>query len=242
MIFSEINLRRHLSHIQRLVLDGTTDSFPPVMRALATPAPHLESLELHVADFLPPPYYVVLPSNIFAYQAPKLRNMTLNCCSVPWDSWFFHDLTYLENCPRALTSDSQPYVMKVVSNHRWSAAVPSPSLEKHLSTLEGMPSLEVLILGYCLPPPDSLSRIVPLPHVTKFSLEGSLSECVAILEHISLPVLASLSLSGSARGSPDGFPRLSFPSLQLTSGPQGHRSRLLLHFVCGITSWSLPGT
>ncbi|KAI0246587.1 hypothetical protein BJV78DRAFT_1364731 [Lactifluus subvellereus] len=94
---------------------------------------------------------------------------------------------------------------QTVDRHRLAVAVPLPSLDQLLSILEGMPSLEVLILGYCLPRPDSLSRVVPLPHMTRLSLEGSLSECVAILEHVSLPGSASLSLSGSAQGSPDGL-------------------------------------
>ncbi|KAI0245771.1 hypothetical protein BJV78DRAFT_1105837, partial [Lactifluus subvellereus] len=50
--------------------------------------------------------YVALPSNLFAHQAPKLRHVTLNCCSVPWGSWFFRDLTYLEICPPAPIPDS----------------------------------------------------------------------------------------------------------------------------------------
>ncbi|KAI0246586.1 hypothetical protein BJV78DRAFT_1381364 [Lactifluus subvellereus] len=65
------NLREHLSHIQRLVLDGITDSLAPAMRALTTPAPHLESLELRgsgshrhpfTSPFLPTSLLTKLPN------------------------------------------------------------------------------------------------------------------------------------------------------------------------------------
>ncbi|KAI0250599.1 hypothetical protein BJV78DRAFT_1155064 [Lactifluus subvellereus] len=200
-------MNQHLSHIQRLVLDGGTKSLPRAVGALTTPAPHLESLELR-GHGSPgnPRFYVALPSNIFAYQAPKLRHVTLNRCFVSWDSWFFRDLTYLAICPPAPISDSQLYGLEQAHTRHYLATGPwSPSLDQLLSILEGMPFLEVLILRFCLPQPDSSSRVVPLLHMTKFSLEGPLSGCVAMLEHVSLPGSASLSLSGSAQDSSDGL-------------------------------------
>jgi hypothetical protein len=90
----EATLRRHLSRIQRLVLSGYPKYFVSAVRALTTPAPHLESLEL----LLDARYElcVTLPSDLFAHNAPKLRHVTLSGCALPWDSPLFRGLTHLD--------------------------------------------------------------------------------------------------------------------------------------------------
>ncbi|KAI0245770.1 hypothetical protein BJV78DRAFT_1260388, partial [Lactifluus subvellereus] len=65
---------------------------------------------------------------------------------------------------------------KAVDRHRLAVVVPLPSLDQLLSILEGMPSLEVLILGYCLPRPDSLSRVA-LPRRLITRVCGHLGAC-----------------------------------------------------------------
>jgi hypothetical protein len=41
-----VTLGKHLSHVRRLALFGYPEALQPAMRALTSPAPHLESLEL----------------------------------------------------------------------------------------------------------------------------------------------------------------------------------------------------
>lgn len=184
----EVTLRKHLSHVRRLVLSGSPESLEPAVRALTTPAPHIESLELlrnapHFRELC-----ITLPPDIFAHKAPKLRHVTLFGCTVPWDSSLFHDLTHLDiRVPPVV-----PFPRSAPAAQTDILAV--PSLDRLLSILEAMPSLEILTLGNCLPRRDSTSRVVSLRHMTKLSLEGSLSETVAVLERVSLPGSASLSL------------------------------------------------
>ncbi|KAI9507292.1 hypothetical protein F5148DRAFT_1206407 [Russula earlei] len=186
----EVALRTHLSHVQRLALSGNADFLAPAVRALTTPAPHLESLELFWNDLQARDACVSLPSDLFSRQAPKLRHVALVGCSVPWELPLFRDLTHLEvripppvPFPRIApesAADTDPLVV--------------PSLDRLLSILEAMSPLQVLILGNCLPRPDVTSRTVPLTHLTKLSLEGSLPESVAILKRLALPGSASLTL------------------------------------------------
>src|SRR6266403_1448488 len=185
----KITLRKHLSHVRRLVLSGNADSLAPAVRALTTPAPHLESLELlRNAPQFDRELFITLPSDLFSHQAPKLRRVTLFGCAVPWDSPLFRDLTHLNIRlpPVAPFPRSAPTAQTDLLS--------IPTLDRLLSILEAMPSLQVLTLGNCLPRADSTRRVVPLRHMNKLSLEGSLSEVVAILERVSLPGSATLSL------------------------------------------------
>ena len=174
----EVILRKHLSRVQQLVLFGDVESLTPVMRALTTPAPHLELLDLFRDERRSRGLCVILPSDLFAHDAPKLRHITLHGCAVPWDSPLFRDLTHLDiRVPPSTKSD-----------------LSIPTLERLLCILDAMPSLQVLTLDNCLPHPKSISRLVPLRHIGKFSLNGSLPKVVAVLERVSLPSSALLSL------------------------------------------------
>jgi hypothetical protein len=68
-----------------------------------------------------------------------------------------------------------------------------------------MPSLQVLNLSNCLPRAGSTSRVVSLRHMTKLSLNGYLSEVVAVLKRVSLPSSASLSLRWPNHNPLDGL-------------------------------------
>ena len=186
----EVALRKHLSHVRRLVLSGNPDSLAPAVRALAISAPHLELLELLQSVPQLRELCITLPSDLFAHDAPKLRHVTLIGCAVPWDSPIFHDLTHLDirippvvPFPRTAAPAAQYDLLSI------------PTLERLLSILEAMPSLQVLSLGNCLPRPESTARrVVPLRHMSRLSLDGSLPETVAVLERVSLPSSASLCL------------------------------------------------
>ena len=184
----EVTLRKHLSHVRQLVLSGSSESLAPAMRALTTPAPHLELLELRRNSPQFRELCITLPSDIFAHTAPKLRHVTLHGCAASWDSPLFRDLTYLDiRIPPVV-----PFPRSAPAAHSDLLAI--PTLDRLLSILEAMPSLQELTLGNCLPRPDRTSRLVPLRHLNKLCLEGSLSETVAVLERVSLPGSASLSL------------------------------------------------
>ncbi len=195
----ELTLRKHLSHIQRLVLSGHPDTLAPAVRALTTPAPYLESLELYRDASLLHGFCITLPYDLFAHKAPNLRHVTLVGCAVPWDSPCFRDLTLIDiripppspsMSPAPAAQTDLPLI---------------PTLDRLLSILEAAPSLQELSLANCLPRPDSTSHIVPLRHMNKLSLKGSLSETVAILERVSLPGSASLSLRCPGHNPLDGL-------------------------------------
>ena len=189
----EVTLGEHLPHVRRLVLSGDTDSLAPALRALTTPAPHLESLELLRNE---PRLYelrVALPSDLFARDAPKLRRVTLCSFAVPWDDspLSFFGLTHLDI--RIRLPPTVPFPSSASAVHRDLLSI--PTLEQLLSMLEAMPALQELTLGNCLPPAGSTaSRVVPLRHMSKLSLDGLLPQIVAVLERVSLPSSASLSL------------------------------------------------
>ena len=182
----ESHLRKHLSHVQRLALSGDVESLAPAVRALTTPAPQLESLELLPTAFRSRQGCIILPSDLLAHNAPKLREINLSGCAVPWDSPLFRDLTHLNiHIPSFV-----PFPLTAQYD-----LLSIPTFERLLSILEAMPSLQVLTLRGCLPPPKkSTGYVVPLRHMSKLSLDGSVSEVVAILERVSLPGSASLSL------------------------------------------------
>jgi F-box-like len=195
----EVTLRKHLSHVQQLVLSGHPAALAPAVRALTTPAPHLESLELLRNEPQSRESCITLPSDLFAHDAPKLRHLTLFGCAVPWDSPLFRDLTRLDI--RIPPVDPFPRSAPAAQSDRLSI----PTFDRLLSILEAMPSLQVLTLGNCLPRPESTSRIVPLRHMSKLSLDGSLSEVVAVLGRVSLPSSASLSFRCSGHNPLDGL-------------------------------------
>ncbi|KAH9965174.1 hypothetical protein BC827DRAFT_833967 [Russula dissimulans] len=183
----EVVLREHLSHIRQLTLSGDADFLAPALRALTTPAPNLESLELLWHGLRSRQSCVLLPSDIFSHQAPKLRHIALVGCSIPWDSSVFRDLTHLDVrlpplVPFPEAAAPQPGPLTI------------PSLDRLFSILEAMPSLQILTLENCLPPPGFTNRVVKLQYLTQLSLEGSLPESVAILKRVSLPGSASISL------------------------------------------------
>ena len=192
-IDDEVALRKHLSHVRRLVLSGAAESLAPAVRALTTPAPHLESLEL----FRNTPVFhdcITLPSDLFANNAPKLRHVTLLDCVIPWDSPIFRDLTHLDIYIPQPATPAQSGLLSI------------PTLDRLLSILEAMPSLHVLTLGHCLPRPESTRRVVPLRHMSKLSLYGLLPHVVAVLERVSLPSSASLSLHCHDHVPDEGLP------------------------------------
>ena len=193
----EITLRKHLSHIQRLALRGDPESLAPAVRALNTPARHLESLKLLPWNATQSrELCITLPSDLFAHHAPKLRHVTLNDCAVPWDSPLFRGMTHLEvHIPpfRRPAPAAQSDLLSI------------PTLNQLLDILEVTPSLQVLSLMNRLPRRESSSRVVPLRHVSKLSLGGYVSEVVAVLERVTLPGSALRSLSCSDHSPPDGL-------------------------------------
>ncbi|KAH9957779.1 hypothetical protein BC827DRAFT_1223123, partial [Russula dissimulans] len=181
-------LRKHLSQVRRLKVSGGLDFCAAAFRALTLPVPHLESLELVWETAECRGLCHIFPSDLFSRQAPKLRYLTLVGCSIPWDSYLLRDLTLLEIHIPPPSAFPRPFVVDATE------ALTIPSMDQLLSILEAMPSLQVLTLGNCLPCPDFTNRVVTLQYLTKLSLEGLLSQVVAVLNQVSLPGHAVLSL------------------------------------------------
>ena len=173
-------LRKHLSHIQRLKVSGDRDILSLAFSAPTAPAPHLESLEL-ISTTVEPLF--ILPADLFSLQASRLRHLNLFSCSIPWDSFLLRDLTHLEIHVPTTYAILRPFEQSRI-----------PSMDRLLSILEAMPSLQVLTLANCLPYPHYTNRVVPLQYLTKLSLEGLLSQVISTLKQVSLPGSASLSL------------------------------------------------
>ncbi|ETW81375.1 hypothetical protein HETIRDRAFT_417520 [Heterobasidion irregulare TC 32-1] len=177
----------HLSHTRVLCIrDADLDVVHSMTTAAAPMLEHV-TLELVMAG-----HYIVtlLPEDIFAFHAPRLRRGPLST-----------DFSI----PRHIFNESPvPFL---------------PSQRDFYDSLANMPHLESLIIRFALPSviADTIEPqrrgSIALPHLRVLNLAGPWLDVVAILEVILFPALAVLHLAYLAEGN-DGDPSsVIFPSL-----------------------------
>ncbi|KAJ7866604.1 hypothetical protein B0H14DRAFT_3861976 [Mycena olivaceomarginata] len=121
---------------------------------LLLPAPVLETFHLHFPDLLE----IVVPANLFAAEVPRLRHLSLQYCSLQWDSPLWVNLVSLE-------------------------LIHSPI---HVDLLANMPHLRTLTLIESFLAMVGTGKPVPLD-LEKLTLTGSSWLCASFLQAISVP-------------------------------------------------------
>ncbi|KAA1478187.1 hypothetical protein DENSPDRAFT_661345 [Dentipellis sp. KUC8613] len=174
------DIARHVSHLQELRVGGLSQDLTWIVPSLRDPAPLLEKLVL-----LPPSdgyFALTLPPRAFNGFAPCLRYLSLGQCdSSVLRVSLAHDIPlHLEGAH----DDEYPLYRQ--------------ELGELLSTLQGMPALEVLKLGRLLSPPapgttpESLcGPLVTLPNLHTIYLHDETRNCGLLLKHLAVPATVS---------------------------------------------------
>ncbi|KAI0263204.1 hypothetical protein BC834DRAFT_971485 [Gloeopeniophorella convolvens] len=155
-------LFENLDRIKSLHIEARN---PYLHSLLDNPAPSLEDLKITLTS-------ENLPAELFSGHAPCLRHITLSSrIPIPWSSPLFPGL-----------------VSFCVANEHLRAPC---TLDDILDGLEGMVMLKSLALHGCLPnfPIERPfpTRTIQLPHIQTLSLQGSLSGCISLGEHLDFP-------------------------------------------------------
>jgi len=201
MIEAVQNALKHISrttHLQFTASNGTIDK---LLGHLEQPAPFLESLS--VSNSYPNYHHLVeryaFPDSFLQGDAPRLRDLELIRCSIPWDSALFHSLSHLKICDTGLQR---------------------PSIDEMVALFQKMPSLESLDLSDCLPtlPVDAVAAPAPIAVVnlallSHVQLCGETLECANLLNHISFPATATVHLICKGGDATEGDFSTLLPSL-----------------------------
>lgn len=153
-----------------------------LLEHLSAPAPSLETLKIIYYD----PYSVLsdnsfaLPSNIFAFHAPRLQEIYLSHCIIPWDSPIFHHTLIL------LTIHSQ-------------ISETPPSVSQFEGLLKRTPLLEELTITHAIPLASSsrlrsVDPVVELLQLKVLSLCGDIPDMLQFLDRVAIPPTTTLKL------------------------------------------------
>lgn len=153
-----------------------------LLEHLSAPAPSLETLKIIYYE----PYSVrsddpfALPSNIFASHAPKLQEIYLSHCSIPWDSPIFHHNLILLTIHSQI-SETTPYVSQFEG------------------LLKRTPLLEELTITHAIPSASSsrlrsVDPVVELLRLKVLSLCGDIPDMLQVLERVAIPPTTTLKL------------------------------------------------
>ena len=155
---------------------------------LMNPAPQLERFVLHGSyQNAAASNRSTLPYDLFSGDAPRLRELELRNCKVPWTSPVLWTLTSL----------------KVSYRHRVTGeGTGGLGLDQVISALRCIPCLEDLSLQHALPTlraEDSInfspgSATIPLPCLKSIHLEDNLQACTYLLNQLPYPATTSITL------------------------------------------------
>ncbi|PPR01255.1 hypothetical protein CVT24_006018 [Panaeolus cyanescens] len=118
-----------------------------------------------------------VPDEFLSGGTPKLHNLTLDGWYLPWNSSMLKGLVSLH-----------------VNLGRMSPLAMPGELDDFLDALENMPGLRDLSLCVAMPEDHGSTRIVRLPQLKHFRLDGPIQEGIVILNHLHLPASADLFL------------------------------------------------
>jgi hypothetical protein len=167
---------------------------------LRNPAPLLERLEFQYSDS--PTVALTLPHDLFSGDAPRLRELALRGCGVPWESPVLHTLTSLKV---SHTEDLRVDGMK--------------RFGQVMSALRSMPCLEVLDLQHVLPfihakgMSNASEPTIVLPYLKDIRLEGDLRSCTYLLNELVYPATTFVTLDCSIQLSGSKIPMASLQSV-----------------------------
>ncbi|KAA1470655.1 hypothetical protein DENSPDRAFT_879873 [Dentipellis sp. KUC8613] len=192
-------LAQHIARIKELglYLRGEPESIQGAHETFNAPADNLETLFL--AQRVPESHgdwalmgnSCSLPSNFLAAQAPKLRRISLYNYAMDWSSPLLSaSIVHLE------------VVIPLKARVRGpsQAQPPATQRDKFYDCLAGLPSLEALVLGGCIPShafPPELSDNRPVIHMVnlqRLSIDDRAWPAADLLGHLAAPACTSLKL------------------------------------------------
>ena len=210
----------HWPRIKAIILSSHVDSFPK-RQFFETPAPIMEHIDLSVEAHS---HFRRLPMNLFSGHAPLLRTAYFSRIAIPWSSPVFHNLISLE------------------VHHDYTVNHSISSSNTFFDALSNMRSLETLTVWNSLPPclissSDQPQRTFALSRLSSLGLRGSWSRCMAFLEIVEFPPLATMNLFLTCE---EGLSMHSLlPVLKRQSGKMGLAPRLrTVRMVHLYTSWT----
>ncbi|THU76243.1 hypothetical protein K435DRAFT_879483 [Dendrothele bispora CBS 962.96] len=160
----------HMFRARELTLSLSKEHFAKLFSDINQPAPllHTLSLDASFANYMREPG-VMLPEDFMDGHTPRLCNLELKDCHLPWNSPLLKNLTYLKL-------------------HQGDTA-PLPSLEQFINILNRMPGLEVLDLKNVLPDNSTISSSLhsDLPRLRVLRLDGQATGCASTLNHTWFP-------------------------------------------------------
>ncbi|TFY75480.1 hypothetical protein EWM64_g8532 [Hericium alpestre] len=144
-------ISQHLYHTKELAFSSRgyivrppgrpmADPMLSVIAALSKPAPVLESISVH--SIIPRPVNMV--SNLFDHQAPRLRRLDLQYCTISWPLPEFQKLVHLAITCNSSSPTAQDAIMPS------EIAQDVAAFRQFWFSLERMPLLETLVLEWCI--------------------------------------------------------------------------------------------
>ncbi|KAA1475555.1 hypothetical protein DENSPDRAFT_932435 [Dentipellis sp. KUC8613] len=163
-VFSLIAQMSRTVHLH-VALEGAVEAGSP-NTLIMQPAPLLETCSISLLDEEDDEYFDP-PHNLFARNAPRLRSLELEVCSVYWSSLAFASLVKLS--------------ITVPADNPWSPLSPRAYREELLQALSKMPKLENLALDNCLPDSKNMEEDGPgMPHNPKTVIEPPLLKILSL--------------------------------------------------------------
>ncbi|KAK7019156.1 hypothetical protein VNI00_018188 [Paramarasmius palmivorus] len=176
-----VNVRKALqdmTHIAEIRIRFTVSSGARVVSGLVQPAPKLRSL--HIINGQMGTSFK-LPDNLLAAEAPRLREMSIQDCLLPWE----HVSTTLSGL-RSLCLHGGVY-----------NRIPHSKLKAFLQALQTMQWLEELEIVDIFPYGESVTvkTITTLPRLTSVKVLGTPTGCISLLNGVTFSSKASVDVA-----------------------------------------------
>ncbi|KAF8066614.1 hypothetical protein FPV67DRAFT_1495703 [Lyophyllum atratum] len=175
---SQLSRIRHLSLNQS---HGETRAFRELARSLDSPAPLLETFEIH---FTSTSDENTLPQDLFSGVSPRLVRIGITNCGLNWGAPIFANLVSLQ-------------VAKIPNASR-------PPVHLFISALSHMSRLEKLELDSDFASASgeltTLATTVNLPQLVHLNVSSRLVNCVSLMDHITYPSDARVTIKCDLSG------------------------------------------
>ena len=185
------DMREILSHLPRtraLRLSGRQNVCRAFDKELSQPAPMLQSatlIGLEKAYYFWDDESSIVPSNLFAGNAPYLRRLVISRYTLSWKAPIISGLRHLE------VRMDNPYPYRTISDYR-DRMIPLTSTNDILDALEQAHELQTLVLAFTLPyipdnkPLRSIDRIIRMPRLSRLILQGYMRDCADFAGHLAI--------------------------------------------------------
>ncbi|KAA1474334.1 hypothetical protein DENSPDRAFT_324947 [Dentipellis sp. KUC8613] len=185
-----VRLPGNFHHAQSINFTADPYKITKLLSILVKPALHLRTVSIHASIPHDPPLLASIPDDLFKKCAPKLRVLSLNRCTVPWESPLLRNLHRL--CIEFPPQRHQTVCIAGKPKVQRPRHSVHPSMTQMLDILDGTPALQSLTLRRSLPLHQLLdaepsSRVVSLPQLKTLELDGQVRDCGVMLQHLQCP-------------------------------------------------------